>query len=520
MCHNGTLIRLKLNDRLIPYLNIAWQNPLARILLFTQSENKMITILAAIILQVTAAILAFRQIGRKPTVGWLFIAIPLLFMGMIKLLDSIGISLGISSEIITLFIGASILVGLIFISSILRAYHQNLTLLKSIQDIDRVMLSSLSYNGVINAIIDKLNQTIHPDAVGIYTYEKQSRKLNVLKAYNLSEEFQKKVTGDGNEFIKSVIESRRTLVINRFAEDEDAGFLPLLRKEGFTGYIGTPIVSKGGAPIGAIALYLKKPKKYTKLDIDFIKTISSQVGIALDREQYIERIHEMNFESVYSLVQAIEMRDPYTRGHSLQVAKLAASIAEAIGITGKDLELVKFAGLLHDVGKIAVPESILRKPSFLTNDEWKVIQLHPKQSVAIIEPIKGLRQIRDWVLYHHERWDGRGYPKNIKGDRIPIQSRILSVCDTYSAMTEDRPYRKRLGDQEARNEIRKVAGSQLDPTVSSIFLDLGVNGRNGNFINSFSKGTLLGDLDSNGNGNDKGKVFNQSLLSLLESGKQ
>jgi putative nucleotidyltransferase with HDIG domain len=485
-------------------------------------EKKMIIVLAAIILQVTAALLALRQIGKKPAIGWLFIAIPLFVLAFVKLLDMAGIPTGIKPEILTLFVGASMFVGLIFVSSIFRAYNQNLNLLKSIQDIDRVMLSSLSCNGVINAIIDKLDQTIRPDAVGIYTYDKQGHKLNVVKAHNLSEEFQKKVTGDGNEFIKAVIENRRTLVINRFEDDENSGFLPLLKREGFTGYVGTPIVSKGGAPIGALAIYLRQPRKYTKPDLDFIRTISSQVGIALDREQFIDRIHEMNFESVYSLVQAIEMRDPYTRGHSLQVAKLASAIAEAIGITGKDLELVKFAGLLHDVGKIAVPECILRKPSFLTNDEWKVIQLHPKQSVAIIEPIKGLRQIRDWVLYHHERWDGRGYPKNIKGDRIPIQSRILSVCDTYSAMTEDRPYRKRLSDQEARNEIRKVAGSQLDPTVSSIFLDLGVNGRNGNFIESFSKDTLLGDLEINGNGNGKGKErkFNQNLLSILEKNRQ
>jgi response regulator RpfG family c-di-GMP phosphodiesterase len=135
----------------------------------------------------------------------------------------------------------------------------------------------------------------------------------------------------------------------------------------------------------------------------------------------------------------------------------------------------------------------------------------------IIDPIKGLRQIRDWILYHHERWDGRGYPKNIKGDRIPIQSRILSVCDTYSAMTEDRPYRKRLSDQEARREIKKVSGTQLDPTIANIFLDLGVNGHNGNFINTFSKDTLLGDLNFENGTNGNGHDFSQAVLTLPSS---
>ncbi|UCD04852.1 MAG: HD domain-containing protein [candidate division WOR-3 bacterium] len=473
---------------------------------------KMIILTLAIILQLTAAILALRQMGGRSAYGWAFIAVPLLFMGTAKAIDLAGYSIGINMEVLSLLVGASMFLGLVFITRIFRSYQQNLNLFKSIQDIDRVMLSSLSYNGVINAIIDKINQTLRPDAVGIYKYDKQGRKLNVLKTHNLSREFQAKITGDGNELIKSIIENRRTLIIDKFADDEDAGVLPLLRREGFTSYLGTPIVSKGGAPIGAMALYLKKPKRYSDNDIDFVKTMGSQIAIALDREQFIDRIHEMNFESVYSLVQAIEMRDPYTRGHSLQVAKLASAIAEAIGFTGRDLELVKFAGLLHDVGKIAVPECILQKPSFLTSDEWKVIQLHPRQSATIIDPIKGLRQIRDWVLYHHERWDGRGYPKNIRGDRIPIQSRILSVCDTFSAMTEDRPYRKRLSDEEARTEIRKVSGSQLDPKIANIFLDLGVNGHNGNFINTFSRDTLLGDLDSDPAKN--GNSFSQNVLNL------
>jgi len=472
----------------------------------------MIILTLAIILQLTAAILALRQMGGRSAYGWAFIAVPLLFMGTAKAIDLAGYSIGINMEVLSLLVGASMFLGLVFITRIFRSYQQNFNLFKSIQDIDRVMLSSLSYNGVINAIIDKINQTLRPDAVGIYKYDKQGRKLNVLKTHNLSREFQARITGDGNELIKSIIENRRTLIIDKFADDEDAGVLPLLRREGFTSYLGTPIVSKGGAPIGAMALYLRKPKRYSDNDIDFVKTMGSQIAIALDREQFIDRIHEMNFESVYSLVQAIEMRDPYTRGHSLQVAKLASAIAEAIGFTGRDLELVKFAGLLHDVGKIAVPECILQKPSFLTSDEWKVIQLHPKQSATIIDPIKGLRQIRDWVLYHHERWDGRGYPKNIRGDRIPIQSRILSVCDTFSAMTEDRPYRKRLSDEEARTEIRKVSGSQLDPKIANIFLDLGVNGHNGNFINTFSRETLLGDLDSDSAKN--GNSFSQNVLNL------
>ncbi|MBE0434079.1 GAF domain-containing protein, partial [candidate division WOR-3 bacterium] len=277
----------------------------------------MTIIIAAIILQIASALWALKQASKSSAPGWLFIAIPLLLMGIVKSMDLAGIPVGIKPEILTLFVGTSMFLGLIFVSRIFQTHQKTLALSKAIRDIERVMLSSLSDNGVINAVMDKLNQTIQPAAVGIYKYDKAGRKLNVLKTHNLSCEFQAQISADGNEFIKSVIENKRTLIIDKFAEDENAGFIPLLKKEGFTGYVGTPIVSKGGVPIGALALYLKRPRKYSKDDIEFVKTMGSQVAIALDRAQFIDRIHEMNFESVYSLVQAIEMRDPYTRGHSL-----------------------------------------------------------------------------------------------------------------------------------------------------------------------------------------------------------
>jgi len=192
----------------------------------------------------------------------------------------------------------------------------------------------------------------------------------------------------------------------------------------------------------------------------------------------------MNYDLVVAFIRAIEKRE-LCYEHSLQVAILSTAIAEKMGFREQELELIKYAGLLHDVGKIGIPEAILRKPDLLTEEEWKIIRYHPQQSVEIIKPIKGLQQIQHWILYHHERWDGKGYPEGKRGEQIPIQSRILAVSDTYSAMVKDRPYRKALFDKDAREEIARVAGIQLDPKIVNVFLNLPINEINKIFLEIF-----------------------------------
>jgi HD-GYP domain-containing protein (c-di-GMP phosphodiesterase class II) len=433
-----------------------------------------IILIFSIIIQLIAACIAVFQIKKSPGMAWVFIVIALFFMAIRRALSLFGFSLSTTTpETVGLIISVLMLLGVFFIPDLFKEHEQNIVRLKALQDIDRAMLSSLSHTGVMSEVTEKIIHTTDPDAIGIFTINKDGRQTNVLKSYNLSDKFLDRITSDdNNELIKSVIENKKPLIINRISKHDNFGAVALLREEGFSGYLSVPIITKGSIPIGALALYSKSPLKYTKKDINFINSISHQIGIALDRGQFIERIREMNFESVLALVQAIEIRDPYTRGHSLQVANLSEVIARAMEFTEREIEHIKFAGLLHDVGKIAVPESILKKPASLTDQEWQVIKMHPEQSVAIVKPIKGLRHIQSWILHHHERWDGAGYPKRIKAKKIPLPSRILAVCDTYSAMIGDRPYRKGLTDKEAKKEIKKVAGAQLDPHVVEIFLEL------------------------------------------------
>lgn len=433
----------------------------------------IIVSIITIVIQIIAIIAAINLIRRNSKIAWLFVATTyLLFSIKIVLSSNNIIQLDALIESLFLITNILLLILVLFNSHILNTMNHSVRELKMFVDIDRVMLSSLSYKGTMNAIIDKLIQTINPDAIGIYHVDTDGQRLNILSSYNLSEEFRKQSISINCEPIKTIFEKKKPLIIHKTGNDKDIGYLTLLRQEGFVVCLWTPIITKGSVPIGVLIICLKRPRRFPKRDIEFVNAISNQMAIILDRGQFIKRIHDMNLETVLAVAETIEMRDPCTRGHSLQVANLSVAIARTMEFSKRELELIEFAGLLHDVGKIAVPEAILQKATILSDDEWEIIKKHPEQSVRIIKPIKNLREIQTWILHHHERWDGTGYPEKIKGERIPIQARILAVSDTFSAMTCDRPYRQGVSIAEAKEEIKRVLGSQLDPTIVRIFLSL------------------------------------------------
>lgn len=189
-----------------------------------------------------------------------------------------------------------------------------------------------------------------------------------------------------------------------------------------------------------------------------------------DRENRALR-SQASFETVDALVSAVDNKDRYTRKHSEDVTEYALWIAEEIGMSEDAMRSVRRAGLLHDVGKIGVPDSILRKPGKLTPEEVEIIQRHPRLGELIVRAIPGLEDVIDGVRSHHERWDGGGYPDQLRGDEIPLMGRLLAVADAFSAMTTDRPYRKGMPVTEALKRIEEGTGSQFDPKMASAFLD-------------------------------------------------
>jgi HD-GYP domain-containing protein (c-di-GMP phosphodiesterase class II) len=174
--------------------------------------------------------------------------------------------------------------------------------------------------------------------------------------------------------------------------------------------------------------------------------------------------------TLLAISEAIEARDPYTRGHSVRVAQMALGLGMRLGCDDVLLGLLHLGGALHDVGKLVVSETILGKPGPLSEDELAQVRAHPEVGARMVALDRALRPTFPGVLFHHERWDGRGYPTGCAGVQIPLEARILAVVDCYDAMTSDRPYRAALAPEEAATEVDRCAGTQFDPDVAAAFL--------------------------------------------------
>lgn len=189
---------------------------------------------------------------------------------------------------------------------------------------------------------------------------------------------------------------------------------------------------------------------------------------------YREKLFEspsMRGKTINAIINTLHEKNEREEQHSQRVSELSKSIGKAIGLTEREVQELKTAGLLHDIGKIAIDEKILNKPGKLTKNEWQEIKQHPEKGYRILSTVNDMSEIADYVLFHHERWDGKGYPKGLKGKEIPLMSRILSVADAYDAMTSSRSYRNKMDEEIAIEELRKNVNIQFDPEIVSVFIE-------------------------------------------------
>jgi putative nucleotidyltransferase with HDIG domain len=200
-------------------------------------------------------------------------------------------------------------------------------------------------------------------------------------------------------------------------------------------------------------------------DLEMLEALANQAAVAIENAKLYTSMKELFKNTVRSLADAIETKDVYTRGHSERVTAYSELIAKELGFSEEETETLNLAGLLHDIGKIGVDESILRKPAKLTDQEFEEIKKHPEYAANIIQNIPQLKGIVAVVRHHHERYDGNGYPAGLKGGNIPYNARIISIADTFDAMSSKRPYRNPLPVSVCIDEILKCSGTQFDPDI-------------------------------------------------------
>lgn len=240
-------------------------------------------------------------------------------------------------------------------------------------------------------------------------------------------------------------------------------------KEAIRSQFSLPLVTKANI-IGVIRINSFSVHKFSEQNIRFLATIAPQIAISLENAKIYVGMQELYAGIIKALSAELETRNPYTMGHSERVTTYSLRIAQMMGLSQEEIEMVNYAGLLHDLGKVGISDSVLLKPGNLNDEEWLEIKGHPTKSEGIVKFVSFLAQALPIIKHHHERFDGRGYPNGLKDGNIPLGARIIAVADTYDAITSDRPYRKGKSKEEALAIIRECSGTQFDPAVVSAFL--------------------------------------------------
>lgn len=266
-----------------------------------------------------------------------------------------------------------------------------------------------------------------------------------------------------------VAENRIPVLIDNLATDsrfKDKGSA----KYDAGSFICAPLVAKGEL-LGVIDLNEKTSgEKFTESDLKLLLTLTSQVSVAIDNARLYRILQENSFRTVQALATTLEAKDRYTHGHSARVTDYSVRIARRLNLSADEVEKLRYAAQLHDVGKIGVDEAILRKPTGLSNDERHAIQEHPAIGERIIASLDFLSETRTIIRHHHERWDGSGYPDGLKGGQISRLTQIMAVADAYDAMTSERPYRHARKGTDALDELKRCRGTQFAPDVTDEFI--------------------------------------------------
>ncbi|HBB15721.1 MAG: hypothetical protein A3J94_07135 [Syntrophus sp. RIFOXYC2_FULL_54_9] len=252
----------------------------------------------------------------------------------------------------------------------------------------------------------------------------------------------------------------------------------LLADEGFITYYGVPLIAKGKVR-GVLEIFHRTSLVRNQEWLEFLEALAAQAAIAIDNASLFNDLQRSNIELIRAYdatlegwSRALDHRDKETEGHSQRVTKLTIQVSRAIGMSDEELLHVRRGALLHDIGKLGVPDNILLKPGKLTEEEWVIMKKHPVISHEILSPISFLRQALDIPYCHHEKWDGTGYPRGLKGEHIPLAARIFSIVDVWDALCSDRPYRPAWPEEKVLEYIKEQIDKQFDPKVVEVFLEL------------------------------------------------
>jgi len=357
---------------------------------------------------------------------------------------------------------------------------------RALTAVENAIASSLDLSLTLNVFIEQVMSQLRTDAAAVLLYDPELQELTFAAERGFRSNRIKKVTVRAGQSLAGRVIAHREKIIIPDLEREDSRYpMPegysfknafMVREENFRSYIGVPLIVKGQVK-GIIEIFHRYPRTPESEWLEFLEALSRQAAIAIDNAGMYEQLQRSHGEIIHAYdmtiegwSRALDIRDNETHGHSQRVAALTIMTAEILGINGKELINVRRGALLHDIGKLSVPDSILLKPGKLTDEEMAVMKRHPTIAYDILSPIPFLREALDIPYLHHEKWDGSGYPNGLLGDAIPVPSRIFAIIDVWDALRSDRPYRAAWDESRIIEYLKSEQGKHFDPEIVDIFL--------------------------------------------------
>ena len=350
--------------------------------------------------------------------------------------------------------------------------------LLALRTIDMAISSSFDLSMTLGVLLDQITRLLGIHAVDILAFNTptQTFKFSCERGFR-NQSLQHMQIKFGAGYAWSLVRDRQMIFIPDIRAVADGlQRTPDLSGEKFITYVGIPLLAKGQVK-GILELFQRTALVLEMEDYAFLEMLTGQAAIAIDNSELFERLQSSNAElgmaydsTLEGWANALELRDKETEGHTRRVAELSTRLAQTMGVREADILQVYRGALLHDIGKMGVPDSIVLKPGPLTEDEWVIMRKHPQFAYDMLSPIAFLRMALDIPYCHHEKWDGTGYPRGLRGAQIPMPARIFAVVDVWDAITSDRPYRKAWQKEVALQYIREQTGQHFDPEVVKAFL--------------------------------------------------
>ena len=422
----------------------------------------------------------FSPIKRKQILeGWGGVFLPIQNIAESKGILSISVPLPreITPEELKILTTLSSMVGVAINSFVLHEETaRRLQQVQSLHAIDLAINTSLDLNLILDVLLEQVSVHLPVDFGVVFLLHPHLKVLECVAEQGIKSMVKQRPFRLGESAVgKAALERRTILVLNPEKAPDDV-CSTLMRKENFVANASVPLISKGEVK-GVLSVYSREPFHHDSDWLDFLEILAGQAAIAVDNAQLFENLQKSNLEllvayddTIEGWAQFLELRDMETKGHSQRVVKMTLDMAKIMGLKEESLVHIRRGALLHDIGKMGIPDAILQKKGPLTAEEWEIMKKHPQFAYDVLSTIEYLRPALNIPYYHHENWDGTGYPHGLKGEEIPFEARIFAVVDVFDALTSDRPYRSAWTKNKTLQYIHEQKGKKFDPQVATLFL--------------------------------------------------